>query len=426
MPGSSLRQLPPSDLYAIEPAIVAGDPNGTPPDSPANRVDPNTADSLYAGVGSLRISYGGDRVCTATPISPAHVLTAAHCLDLDHDGDIEPAPSNVKFNVNMGAGATYAITANELTVHPDWTGFNNPSVNDDLAIIELSSKLPDNVPIYGLNETPFDDTVEAHFVGYGRSGTGVDGYTTGASFTVKRSGRNEIDIFFVDDEGSGRREVFQFDFDSPTSGDSLGNDIETTLGGGDSGGPSFIEDADGNLLVFGVNTYTSQFSQNSPAAPYFGSGGGGMAVSAYLDFIYSVIDGDQVIVTESDGSTEVVEAGATDTYEVVLAKAPSHPVVIDIAGGTQLAATPSQLTFTPTDWDTPQIVQVSAVDDSLVEGPHVAWMTHTITSSDIGYSIAFVDTVAVNITDNDWSLATTPYIDVGPSDNVAWDQPRAD
>jgi hypothetical protein len=35
--------------------IVAGDPNGTPADSPENRVDANTADSPYAGVGSLKI-----------------------------------------------------------------------------------------------------------------------------------------------------------------------------------------------------------------------------------------------------------------------------------------------------------------------------------------------------------------------------------
>ena len=51
LPGSKLRLLPPSDLYKIEPVIVAGDPSGDPPDSPANRVDPNTPDSLFAGVG---------------------------------------------------------------------------------------------------------------------------------------------------------------------------------------------------------------------------------------------------------------------------------------------------------------------------------------------------------------------------------------
>ncbi len=36
-------------------AIVAGDPLGSPADSPAARVDPNTTSSPFAGVGSIRI-----------------------------------------------------------------------------------------------------------------------------------------------------------------------------------------------------------------------------------------------------------------------------------------------------------------------------------------------------------------------------------
>ena len=69
-----------------------------------------------------------------------------------------PVPSGVTFNVNIGpsSSSTYSITANQLYVHPDWTGFNNPSVNDDMAIVELSSPLPADVPIYALNDVPFD------------------------------------------------------------------------------------------------------------------------------------------------------------------------------------------------------------------------------------------------------------------------------
>ncbi len=311
LPGTDLQLLPPSDLYSIDPAIVAGDPNGTPPDSPSNRVDPNTADSLFAGVGSLRVQVGSSNyVCTATAISPIHVLTAAHCLDTNANGTIDTTPGGVTFNVNMsGSSSTYQISANQLYLHPDWTGFNNPSVNDDVAIVELSSVLPDDVPIYALNEVPFDEPVSADFVGYGKSGDGISGYTTGASYTIKRWGMNDIDFYYTDDEGSDAREIFQFDFDYPSSSESLGNDVETTLGGGDSGGPSFIEDANGDLLVFGVNTFTTRFSSTSPVAPLFGSGGGGMVVSEYLEFINDILYGDQVIITESDGSTAVAEGG---------------------------------------------------------------------------------------------------------------------
>ena len=124
---------------------------------------------------------------------------------------------------------------------------------------------------------------------------------------------NNIDSYFTDDEGTDAREVFQFDFDAPTSPDSLGNDIETTLGGGDSGGPSFVDDGNGGLKLFGINTYTTQFSWNSPEAPLFGSGGGGIVVSSYLDFINSILNGDQVTVSQTDGATEVAE-GAHDRH----------------------------------------------------------------------------------------------------------------
>ena len=211
LPGSGLHLVPPADLYKINPVIVAGDPNGTPPDSPENRVDPNTPDSPFAGVGSLRIRVGSSSyICTATPISPIHVITAAHCMDTNSDGTIDTTPEGVTFNVNMGpsSSSTYQLTGNQLYVHPDWTGFNHPSINDDMAIVELASELPNDVPIYALNDVPFDDTVAAHFVGYGRSGNGVDGYTTGASFTVKRTGMNNIDSYFTDDEGTDARRCF--------------------------------------------------------------------------------------------------------------------------------------------------------------------------------------------------------------------------
>ncbi len=194
LPGSNLHFVPLADMYRIDPVIVAGDLNGTPPDSPGNRVDPNTPDSLFAGVGSLKVKVGSSNyVCTATAISPIHVITAAHCLDVNANGTIDPSPANVTFNVNIGpgSGSTYQITADQLYVHPDWTGFENPVVNDDVAIVELSSELPADVPIYALNEQSFDDSVAAYFVGYGRSGDGVNGYTTNASYTVKRWGMND-------------------------------------------------------------------------------------------------------------------------------------------------------------------------------------------------------------------------------------------
>jgi hypothetical protein len=50
---------------------------------------------------------------------------------------------------------------------------------------------------------------------------------------------NQIDSFLSDDEGSGRAEVFRYDFDAPDTtglpGGSLGNALETIIGLEDSG-----------------------------------------------------------------------------------------------------------------------------------------------------------------------------------------------
>jgi len=59
------------------------------------------------------------------------------------------------------------------------------------------------------------------------------------------------------------------------------------------------------------------------------------------------------------------------------------------------------LTFTPENWDVPQMVTVSAVDDSVVEGTHTAVITHSAASADAGYNGIVVADVTVSIGDND-------------------------
>jgi len=295
-----LRHSPVSHLQDVAKMIVAGDPNGTPADSPDLRVDPNLPASEFAGVGSLQIRDGAQSyICTATAISLRHVLTAAHCLDLDDTGDIDVTPQNVTFRLNH-TSSPLSILGSALAVHPSWTGFNSPSVNDDVAVVTLSTDIPADVPVYPLYDSEFQGSETMTLVGYGRSGNGVNGYTVDASFTVKRYGQNQADLYDTDDEGSGVKEVFEYDFDGPTSstnragGLTLGNDVETTLGGGDSGGPAFVR-VNGELQVFGINTYTFRFGLFTAAAPKFGSGGGGIVVAPYTDFINSVVSGNPVV-----------------------------------------------------------------------------------------------------------------------------------
>ncbi len=277
---SPLSEMP-DDLT---PVIVAGDPFGTPGDSPANRVNPNSPVSAYAGTAHIFI--GGGFICTATPIADRYLISANHCVDADDDGDNDFGTNiRVTFNVS-GNNSTVIFPAGVAAVHthPNYTGFNNPNVNDDIIVIELVNDLPEDIPRYPLYRGSLNANAILHLVGYGTTGDAVNGYIPGsASFNVKRVGQNRPDRgFFADDEGSGMAEIFQFDFDH-WQGASLGNDIETTVGGGDSGGPAYIQVGD-HLELYGVNTYTGA------GAPAFGSQGGGMLINGYLDFIDSLVD----------------------------------------------------------------------------------------------------------------------------------------
>lgn len=123
------------------------------------------------------------------------------------------------------------------------------------------------------------------------------------------------------------------------------------------------------------------------------------------DFSFTTVDDDTsaVIVAESAGSTAVTESGGADTYTVRLATQPTASITVAVSPNAQVGATPSSLTFTSANWNTPQTVTVTAVDDSVDEAdPHAGSVTHNVTSGDASYTaLANEPSVSVSVSDND-------------------------
>jgi hypothetical protein len=98
------------------------------------------------------------------------------------------------------------------------------------------------------------------------------------------------------------------------------------------------------------------------------------------------------------------ELGTTATFSVVLTVAPTANVVIDLSSSDLSEGTlsTSTLTFTAANWNTPQIVTVTGINDSFIDGS----VTYSVVlaaavSSDVRYNNINANDVTLINTDND-------------------------
>ena len=109
-------------------------------------------------------------------------------------------------------------------------------------------------------------------------------------------------------------------------------------------------------------------------------------------------------ITIAQGITPLVtsETGTTASFTVVLDAQPTDTVTVAISGddSTEHELSASSLTFTTANWDTPQTITVTGVDDSLVDGDITT--TITATASNTGsYAGTETATATLQTTDDD-------------------------
>lgn len=283
---------------------------GALPDTPAAHVDANTPGSPYSGVVSINIRYGNPRqsfICSGALVGKRTVVSAGHCVDTAGNGtliDINAPGNDVRVVFNSNGAFNAVMTATAVSMNPDYKGFNicpvgvtGGCLNDDVAVITLGADAPASAKIYKIATTDLLMGTHIKMAGYGTTGNGVTGYGAGPAFDVKRTGENVTDLFDGNDEmgWGGKNEVYYSDFDGGGKNTfctnygvctaSLANDKESGIGGGDSGGPSFIN-LYGEMMLATNNTFSGRFS--GQVAGSFGTYFGGMILGSYADYLSSV------------------------------------------------------------------------------------------------------------------------------------------
>ena len=121
----------------------------------------------------------------------------------------------------------------------------------------------------------------------------------------------------------------------------------------------------------------------------------------------STIDDDTpgFAVVETGGSTEVDESGKTDTFTVQPTNEPASDVVLSVTSGDagEVTVIPASLTFGPNNWNVPQQLQVTGVDDQVADQNQTVQITLAVVdaSSDDAWDALPDQTVSVTNVDDD-------------------------
>ena len=118
----------------------------------------------------------------------------------------------------------------------------------------------------------------------------------------------------------------------------------------------------------------------------------------------TIRDDDRVLVVSETGPDTVVsEFGIADSLTIALSDAPSTPVEVtltaDVAG--EIDISPSTLVFTSADWDLPQTVAISGIEDYVADGDSLVNVSVSVVDANSDPAYQDVESVVVPVTNRE-------------------------
>lgn len=414
-----------SSVFSLFPADLNGD--GSKDIVTAN----NRSDSISVLLGNGDGTFGA-KTDYAAGAGPASVVTA----DFDNDGDNDIASANTSSrNISVFLNNGTGIFGPKTDFLVSMPGFTSPAPrgitvadfdgdgNMDL-VTSNSSNLNTISVFFGNGDGTFDADVQ-YTTALGPDSVCAADFDGDGDTDLAASNTNakSVSVFLNDGAGSFAPKVDYAVSDNPRyiiSGDfDADGDQDLALSLYNS---SLSSDKAGILLNNGNGTFAAEIDYvvgDNPfsifAADLDGDSDLDLATSNSKSDDFTVLRSLRlnVSVTQSDSSTRILEQGHSDTISVVLTSLPLGNVVFDISStdATSASVSPSQLTFTAANWNTPQTITVSPQldEDSDSETPNVVIAVNDALSEDHWDAVAD-RLVAVSVEDNNPRRAKTEFI----------------
>jgi hypothetical protein len=346
--------------------------------------------------GSASAPAFAGKVLNALGLSSVFYFATPAFADLDADGDLDLLSGNVngdfQYFENTGTASAPAFTA------PVSAAFGLADVGEvskpTLADLDGDGDLDLLVGNLDGNLVYFENTGTASTPGFGAPQTNPFGLadvgTRAVPSFVDIDRDGDLDVFV----SNGARNVLYFKNTGTATAPAFAAATTNPFG------LSFVSPESIRPMSLAFADITGDGNIDAVIGDYFGN------TRVYQNTTPGIT------VTQSDGRTAVSEAGTTDTYSVVLSAQPSADVTITLSTPDgQLATSTSTLVFTSANWDTPQTVTVSAVDDGAFEGPHTGVIQQSVSSADARFNNFVVAPITAAITDNDHPMGAPSFAD---------------